>query len=129
MTNRTQEAIANLRGGIQKMEAALGPLDRALRRFNAGRPSKQAIDTPLGAVVLAVEQRDRLTRLLTDEGVDYEGVQVEIVTRRQESPAVIGPYEWDTEVPEGETHAALQDLEQFVHQGGRFTVIKLVFTV
>jgi hypothetical protein len=128
MTPRTEAAINNLRGGIQKMEESLGPLDRALRKFNAGRPSRQAVDTPLGAVVLAVEQKERLTRMLKDEGVVYEAVVAEIVTR-QESPAVIGSFETGTIVQEGEAHAALRELEFFVQQGGRFAVVKLALTV
>src|ERR1035437_1981353 len=63
---------ADRQAGRSAMEKVMdfSPLKRALRKFTAGRPTKQPVDTPLGAVVLAVEQRDRLARLLKEEGVE-----------------------------------------------------------
>jgi hypothetical protein len=127
MTSRTESAIENLRQGIKKMDESLSPLARALRKFNAGRPTKQAVDTPLGAVVLAVEQRDRLARLLKDEGVEAH-LSTQIVTRHS-TPGIIGDYPEDTAVNEGAVHTALRELEFYVQRGDRFTVSGLVFAV
>jgi hypothetical protein len=127
MTPRTETAIENLRQGIKKMDESLTPLARALRKFNAGRPTKQPVDTPLGAVVLAVEQRDRLARLLKDEGVEAH-ISTQIITRHK-APGVIGVYPEDTVVNEGETHTAVRELEFYVQRGDRFIVSGLVFAI
>jgi hypothetical protein len=127
MTPRTESAIENLREGIKKMDESLSPLARALRKFNAGRPAKQAVDTPLGAVVLAVEQRDRLARLLKDEGVEAH-LSTQIITRHKKlgSTALLTE---DTVVNEGSVHTAVRELEDYVQLGDRFTVLGLVFAI
>jgi hypothetical protein len=124
---RTESAIENLRQGIKKMDGALTPIARALRKFNAGRPTKQPVDTPLGAVVLAVEQRDRLARLLKDEGVEAR-ISTQIITRH-ETPGIIGDYPEDTVVNEGSVHTAVGELEFYVQRGDRFTVSGLTFGI
>ena len=63
------------RAGLDAMEKALTPLSRALRRFSAGKPVARATSTPLGAVVLATEQRDRL-RAILDSEKDIESPRV-----------------------------------------------------
>jgi hypothetical protein len=127
MTSRTESAIENLRQGIKKMDESLSPLARALRKFNAGRPTKQPVDTPLGAVVLAVEQRDRLARLLKDEGVEAH-LSTQIITRHT-TPGIIGDYPEDTVVNEGAVHTALGELEAYVQRGDHFTVSGLTFAI
>jgi hypothetical protein len=127
MTPRTKSAIENLRQGIKKMDESLTPVARALRKFNAGRPTKQPVDTPLGAVVLAVEQRDRLARLLKDEGIEAH-ISTQIITRHI-TPGSSAARPEDIAVNEGATHTAVRELEFYVQQGERFTVSGLVFAI
>jgi len=103
------------------------PLKRALRKFNAGRPTKQPVDTPLGAVVIAVEQRNRLLRLLKDEGVEAR-ISTEIITRLK-LPGASVAFPEDTALNEGSIHTALAELEFHVQNGGQFTVSGLVFAI
>ena len=103
------------------------PMKRALRKFNAGRPSNQPVATPLGAVVLAVEQRDRLARLLKDEGVEAH-ISTEIITRLK-LPGASVAFPEDTVLNEGSAHTALAELEFHVQNGGHFTVSGLVFGI
>jgi hypothetical protein len=103
------------------------PLKRALRKFNAGRPTKQPVDTPLGAVVLAVEQRDRLARLLKEEGVEAH-ISAEIVTRHK-TPGIGVDFPEDTALNEGSAHTALRELEFCVQRGDHFTVSGLAFAI
>lgn len=124
---RTESAIENLRNGIKKMDESLSPLARALRKFNAGRPTKQAVDTPLGAVVLAVEQLERLARLLKDEGVEAH-ISTQIITRHK-TPGIIGTCTEDTVVNEGSVHTAVRELEFYVERGDHFTVLGLTFAI
>lgn len=103
------------------------PLKRALRKFNAGRPTKQPVDTPLGAVVIAVEQRDRLARLLKDEGVEAH-ISTQIITRHK-TPGIGVDYPEDTAVNEGSLHTALGELEFYAQRGDQFTVSGLTFVI
>ena len=109
------------------MEQALTPMQKIIRKFNAGRPTKQPVDAPLGAVVLAVEQRDRLARLLKDEGVDAR-ISTQIITRHI-TPGVSAARPEETAVNEGATHTAVRELEFYVQQGERFSVSGLVFAI
>lgn len=104
------------------------PMKRALRKFNAGRPSKQPVDTPLGAVVIAVEQRDRLARLLKDEGVEARRIDTQIITRHK-TPGIIGAYAEDTALNEGSAGIALQELEFYIQRGDHFTMSGLAFAI
>jgi len=117
------------RAGLDAMEKVMenSPLKRALRKFNAGRPAKQPVDTPLGAVVLAVEQRERLARLLNDEGVEAH-ITTAIITRHK-TPGIIGDYAEDTALNEGSVHTALKELEFAVQRGDHFTVSGLMFAI
>jgi hypothetical protein len=103
------------------------PLKRALRKFNAGRPTTQPVDTPLGAVALAVEQRDRLARLLKDEGVEAQ-ISTAIITRLKMPGASVDIAD-DTAVNQGSLHTAVRELEFYVEQGGHFTVSGLTFVI
>jgi hypothetical protein len=123
---RTESAIENLRQGIKKMDESLTPLARALRKFNAGRPTKQPFDTPLGAVMLAVDQRDRLARLLKDEGVEAD-LTTQIITQLRLPGS--GAFTEDTAVNEGAVWTAVKELEFYVQQGGHFTVLGLTFGI
>ena len=127
MTARTASAIENLRQGIRKMDDSLTPLGRALRKFSAGRPTKQSVDTPLGALVLAVEQRDRLSRLLKDEGIEAQ-LSTQIITRHK-LPGVSVAHTENTVVNEGALHTAVRELEFHVQQGHHFTVLGLTFSI
>jgi len=120
---------ADRQAGRDAMEKVMdnSPLKRALRKFNAGRPTKQPVDTPLGAVVFAVEQRDRLSRLLKDEGVEAR-LSTEIITRLK-LPGASVAFPEDTVLNEGSAHTALQELEFHVQNGGRFNVSGLVFAI
>ena len=102
-------------------------MKRALRKFNAGRPSRQPVDTPLGAVVISVEQRDRLSRLLKDEGVEAR-ISAEIITRLKVPGASVA-FPEDTALNEGSVHTALAELEFHVQNGNHFTVAGLVFAI
>jgi hypothetical protein len=126
---RTQAAKRNLREGIKKMEKVMdaSPLKRALRKFNAGRPTNQPVDTPLGAVVIAVEQRDRLARLLKDEGVEAQ-ISTQIITRHK-TPGIGVDYSEDTAVNEGSVHTAVRELEFYAQRGDQFTVSGLTFAI
>jgi hypothetical protein len=53
--------------GRKAMEKSLTPTQRAYRRFLSGRPPAMPKNTPLGAVTLATEQRERLAAILKDE--------------------------------------------------------------
>jgi hypothetical protein len=115
------------RAGLDAMEKVMetSPLKRVIRKFNAGRPTKQPVDTPLGAVTLAAEQMGRLARLLEDEGVEAS-VSAAIITRHKIPGADVNLIE-DTAVNEGSLHTALAELEFCVQRGDRFTVSGLTF--
>jgi hypothetical protein len=102
-------------------------LVRRAANLNAGRPTKQPVDSPLGAVVLAVEQRDRLARLLNDEGVDAH--LTTLIITQLKLPGSIEAIPEDTEVVEGWVFEAVKELEFHVRQGGHFTVSGLVFAI
>jgi hypothetical protein len=117
------------RNGFEAMEKLMdgSPLKRALRKFTAGRPVEQPVDTPLGAVVFAVEQRDRLQRLLKGEGV-VAAISTEIITRLK-LPGLIGELTEDTALNEGSMYTALRELESHVQEGGSLIVSGLVFVI
>jgi len=112
------------------METVLAdnPLKRAFRKFNAGRPARQPVDTPLGAVVLATEQRDRLARMLKDEGVEARHVST-VIIGRVNGPGFDGDLAEDIIVNEGSAHTALYELELHALQGRSFTVLGLTFLI
>jgi hypothetical protein len=109
------------------MDESLTPAARALRKFNAGRPAKQAVDTPLGAVVFAAEQMERLERLLKDEGVEAY-ISTTLISRHA-TPGIIGDYVEDTAINQGSLHTALREMEFYAQRGDRFVVSGLVFAI
>lgn len=123
---RTQTAIENLRQGVKKMDDSLSPLARALRKFNAGRPAKQAVDTPLGAVVLAVEQRGRLNGLLAEAGATLSRT---IIVIEATVPGIAVPVQDWIDVAEAAESDAVAFLEDTNRSGYTFVVTGLKFVV
>jgi hypothetical protein len=113
------------------MENSLTPLTRAVRRFSAGKPIGRTKDTPLGAVLLATEQRERLRGILDNE----EGIESPIITHaaiavRLQAPGV--PVAFDDGpilVKEGTESEAVRELEAQLKCGNKFTVSGLTFVV
>src|SRR5215467_8218458 len=73
------------RAGHKAMEKVLTPMQRALRKFGSGKPPETPKNTPLGAVILATEQRARLFRLLNDPEDPVKGAKITsmaVVVRR-----------------------------------------------
>jgi len=120
---RSESAIENLRQGIKKMDESLSPLSRALRKFNAGRPTKRSVDTPLEAVLLAVEQRDRLSDLLSDTGARLTRTVIVIQAALPDGTPL---QDW-ADVDEGEESGAVAFLEGHSRDGGSFVVSGLKF--
>ena len=123
---RTGEARKNLQEGIKKMDESLSPLSRALRKFNAGRPSKQEVDTPLGAVVLAVEQRERLAVLLAEVGVSLSRT---IIVIEATLPGMGVPMQVWADVDAGCESSTVKFLEEHSQDGNSFGVSGLKFVV
>jgi hypothetical protein len=70
MTNTGRDFTkAERRAGYRAMEESLTPMQKAYRTFLSGKPPEKPKDTPLGAVALATEQRQRLTGILAKEGL------------------------------------------------------------
>lgn len=116
--------------GRKAMEESLDPLTRALRKFTAGKPSGSLKDTPLGVVSLAVDQRDRLMKILSDEpGIRHPRITEAAIVGRLKikgSGTIVNEI---VPVVEGKESAAVEHLEgnrNFEHQ---FTISGLVFAV
>lgn len=113
------------------MEDSLTPLTRALRRFGAGKPVTRSKDTPLNAVLLASEQRERLRGILdSEEGLESPRITHAAIAIRLKAPGV--PIEFDDapiEVVEGTESEAVQYLEGQIKCGNGFTVSGLTFVV
>ena len=60
---------ADRQAGRKAMEEVLTPMQKAYRKFLSGKPPDSPKNTPLGAVMLATEQKKRLTDLLKNERV------------------------------------------------------------
>jgi hypothetical protein len=111
------------------MESSLTPLARAFRRFGAGKPMARPSDTPLGAAVLAVEQRERLRRMLAKEGLESSsiaGVAIAVLTKHPGTPVELDDL---IEVVEGAESEAVALLEAYLKHGHKFTVAGLSFVV
>lgn len=119
------------RAGLDAMDEALTPLTRALRRFGAGKPVARPKETPLGAVLLATEQRERLRRILESErDIESHCITHAAITIRLESPGVIGAFDDGPYfVTEGTESAAVKELENILACGHRFIVSGLTFVV
>lgn len=112
------------------MEKSLSPLSRALRRFSAGKPVCRPEDTPLRAVLLATEQRERLRAILDSEDIDSPRIThtALVILLDAAGSSVLfddGPFV----VIEGKESFTVRDLEQLLECGHKFTVSGLTFVV
>lgn len=110
------------------MEASLTPLARALRKFTAGRPAP-ANNRPIGAVALAVDQRERLENILASEGIGNAQITATVIVVRLDLEGADAPMDdWIT-VESGRESSAVKELEHYRDYGHEFTVSGLVFVV
>lgn len=108
------------------MEESLTPTVKAFRRFAAGRKPEQPKDTPLGALLVATEQRERLRRILdTQEGLQDTQITGAAVVLRFEGHE--GGY--PVIVKEGSESGALAQFEEYTRLGRAFHICGLMFTV
>lgn len=116
--------------GRKAMEESLTPLMRALRKFSAGKPGSLP-ETPLEAVRLAVEQRDRLARILADEdGVERPKILMTAIVVRFEVARSRATIDDDPILIEpGKESAAVSELEAYRDCGHRFRISGFVFVV
>lgn len=113
---------ADRRAGYKAMEHSLTPMQKAYRKFLSGKPPATPKNTPLGAVVLATEQRKRLADLLIKERVEGAritsmGVVIRFVPSVPKTPADF------VVVEEGKEWQAIAFLEQYE------TKFKLAFVI
>jgi hypothetical protein len=113
------------------MEEALTPMQRAARRFNSGRPPAPPKNTPLGAVLLATEQRTRFARILESErGLKNPRITSLAVVIRFARPADPNVLADAILVEEGKESKALAFLEMYGEKLKRdFIVVGLQFAV
>jgi len=113
------------------MEESLTPMARALRKFSAGRPPIRTKDTPLGAVFLAVEQRDRLTKILaSEEGLEHPRITAAAIVGRLDVTGSDTAIENEfITIEEGKESAAVAFLEDYRVYGHKFTLSGLMFAV
>jgi hypothetical protein len=118
------------RNGFEAMEDSLSPLTRALRRFGVGKPMARPTDTPLGAAVLAVEQRERLRGILASgEGLESPSIlhtAITVLLVNSGTPVALDDL---ILVEEGAESEAVAFLEAYLKCGHRFTVAGLSFVV
>lgn len=120
---------ADRRAGRAAMENSLTPIQKAYRKFLSGKPPVTPKNSPLGAVTLATEQRNRLARILKDEKLKARitgtAVVIRFVPPSRDVPADTIPVE---ENKEGQAIALLEVYgtkfkRQFVISGLMFTVL------
>lgn len=120
---------ADRRAGQKAMEEVLTPIQRAYRKFLSGRPPATPKNTPLGAVALATEQRQRLTKILADEGLVRAHIVGMAVVVRFNPPVPETPSDTIL-VEEGKEGSAIAFLEQYGAKYRRpFVIAGLLFTV
>jgi len=119
------------RAGREAMENSLTPLTRAFRKFGAGKPIGRTSDTPLGAVLLATEQRERLRRILDNEsGIQNPTITVVAIVVRLEALGASAAFDdGPILVEEGAESEAVRYLEGQLNCGNKFTVAGLSFVV
>jgi hypothetical protein len=112
------------------MERALTPMQRAVRRFNSGRPPATPKNTPLGAVMLATEQRKRFAEILAAEkGAKHPRITSMGVVIRFPNPDPNALADFIL-VEEGEEGQAKALLEMYgAKSKGEFTIAGLQFGV
>jgi hypothetical protein len=119
------------RAGLDAMENSITPLTRALRRFSAGKPIGRPVDTPLGAVLLATEQRQRLRGILENEkDIQSPRITRAAITIRLRAAGV--PVAFDDGpilVEKGTESEAVRELEGYLKCGHSFTLSGLLFVV
>jgi hypothetical protein len=112
------------------MESSLVPLTKALRRFSAGQPMGRAIDTPLAAVVLADQQRERLRGILdSEEGLESPSIVHTAIAVLLENSGMPVALDDLILVEEGAESEAVAFLEAYLKCGHKFTVAGLSFVV
>jgi hypothetical protein len=115
--------------GYTAMEKRLTRMQKAYRKFLSGKPPASPKNTPLGAVVLATEQRKRLADLLNKEKVKGAritsmGVVIRFVPAVPDTPADF------ILVEEGKESQAIASLEQYGAKFKRdFVIAGLLFAV
>jgi hypothetical protein len=120
---------ADRQAGRRAMEEVLTPMQKAYRKFLSGKPPDSPKNTPLGAVMLATEQKKRLTDLLKNERVKgaritSTGVVIRFVPFAPESPSDF------IVVEEGKEGQAIASLEQYGTKVKReFVIAGLLFAV
>ncbi len=111
------------------MEQSLTPMQKAYRQFLSGRPPATPKNTPLGAVALATEQRQRLTDILAeqrlkDARITSMAVVIRFVPSVPETPADAIPVE------AGKEGQAISLLEEYGKKFKRsFVIAGLQFAV
>lgn len=120
---------ADRQAGRRAMEKSLTPMQKAYRQFLSGRPPATPKNTPLGAVALATEQRQRLTGILAeqrlkDARITSMAVVIRFVPPVPETPADAIPVE------EGKEGQAISLLETYGTKYRRtFVIAGLQFAV
>lgn len=109
------------------MEKSLTPMQKAYRQFLSGRPPATPKNTPLGAVALATEQRQRLTGILAEQRLKDAGITGVAVVVRYLRPAPNAPANTIL-VEEGKEGQAVASLEESSVRRA-FVIAGLLFTV
>jgi hypothetical protein len=120
---------ADRRAGHKAMEKSLTPMQKAYRKFLSGKPPVTPKNTPLGAVALATEQRQRLAGILAEEGLKAARVTgVAVVIRFV--PSVPDALADTIPVEEGKEGQAVATLETYGAKFKRsFEIVGLHFAV
>jgi hypothetical protein len=108
--------------GYEAMEKSLTPMQKALRKFGAGRPPVPPKNTPMAAVSLVIEQRERLLQKLQDSGLKNPRITSAAIVVRPTSEATPSALL----VVEGRESEAVAFLERIA---GRFVIVGPMFAV
>jgi hypothetical protein len=116
------------RAGRAAMEKSLSPIQKAYRKFLSGAPPATPKNSPLGAVTLVAEQRNRLARILEKEKtkarIAATAVVIRFVPPSRDALADTIP------VHEGKEGQAISFLEMYGAKFKRqFVITGLMFTV
>ncbi len=104
------------------MEAALMPIQKALRKYGAGRPPALTKRSPAAIVALAEDQRARLQKILESEpGVTEPRITSAAVVLRSDGPPAV--------VLVGEGKEADAVLKLYAKLAGPYSVAGLMFGV
>lgn len=125
-------AYPKRRAGLDAMNESLTPIARAIKRFGSGKPVTRPTDTPLTAVLLATEQRDRLRAILeSEEGIESARVTHAAIAIRIHARGALIPIPDDPGVLiiEGSESRAVAELEAQLKCENTFTVSGLTFVV